>query len=96
MADAVNMSLKSFSTYLTEMRFKKQVYIDHYTRSEAGAYTGYYKTGNLPDAERPMPYTQQECNKRYKLKIREPLRRIPKVTVRPDYAAAWLYNPIAE
>jgi hypothetical protein len=40
------------------MRFKKQVYIDHYTRSEAGAYTVYYKTGDLPDAEKPLPFTQ--------------------------------------
>jgi hypothetical protein len=96
MADAVNLSQKSFSKYLTEMRFKKQVYIDHYTRSEAGAYTVYYKTGNLPDAEKPLPFSQQEYNRRYKLKTREPLRRIPTVIVRPDYAAHWLFNPIAE
>ena len=96
MADAVNMSIKSFSKYLTEMRFKKQVYIDHYTRSEAGAYTVYYKTGNKEDAEKPLPFSQQEYNKRYKLKTREPLRRIPKFTARPDFAAHWLYNPIAE
>lgn len=96
MADAVNMSIKSFSKYLTEMRFKKQVYIDHYTRSEAGAYTVYYKTGNLTDAEKPLPFSQQEYNKRYKLKTREPLRRIPTVSVRPDYAAAWMFNPINE
>jgi hypothetical protein len=96
MADAVNLSIKSFSKYLTEMRFKKMVYIDHYTRSEAGAYTVYYKTGNLPDAEKPLPFSQQEYNRRYKLKTREPLRRIPKVTVRPDFASAWLFNPIAE
>jgi hypothetical protein len=96
MADAVNMSIKSFSKYLTEMRFKKQVYIDHYNRSEAGAYTVYYKTGNLPDAEKPLPYTQQEANRKYKLKKRQPLRRIPTVTVRPDYASAWMFNPINE
>jgi hypothetical protein len=96
MADSVNLSIKSFSKYLTEMRFKKQVYIDHYTRSEAGAYTVYYKTGNLPDAEKPLPFSQQEYNRRYKLKTREPLRRIPTVTVRPDFASAWLFNPIAE
>ena len=96
MADSVNLSLKSFSKYLTEMRFKKMVYIDHYTRSEAGAYTVYYKTGNLPDAEKPLPFSQQEYNRRYKLKTREPLRRTQTVTVRPDFASAWLFNPIAE
>lgn len=96
MADSVNLSLKSFSKYLTEMRFKKQVYIDHYARSEAGAYTVYYKTGNLPDAEKPLPLSQQEYNKKYKLKTRQPLRRIENVIPRPDYAAHWLFNPIAE
>ena len=96
MADAVNMSINSFSKYLTEMRFKKQVYIDHYRRSETGPCTVYYKTGNLPDAEKPLPYTQQEANRKYKLKKREPLRRIPKVTIRPDYAAHWLFNPIGD
>ena len=96
MADSVNLSLKSFSKYLTEMRFKKMVYIDHYTRSEAGAYTVYYKTGDLPDAEKPLPFTQQEYNQKHKLKTREPLRRTAKFIARPDYAAHWLYNPIAE
>jgi hypothetical protein len=96
MADAVNLSLKSFSKYLTEMRFKKQVYIDHYTRSEAGAYTVYYKTGDLLDAEKPLPFSQQEYNRRYKLKTRQPIRRIQTVIARPDYAAHWLFNPIAE
>ena len=96
MADAVNLSQKTFSKYLTEMRFKKLVYIAHYNRSATGAYTVFYQTGNLPDAEKPLPFSQQEYNRRYKLKTREPLRRIPTVTVRPDYAAHWLFNPIAE
>jgi hypothetical protein len=96
MADAVNLSQKTFSKYLTEMRFKKLVYIAHYNRSATGAYTVFYQTGNLPDAEKPLPFSQQEYNRRYKLKTREPLRRIPTVTVRPDFASAWLFNPIAE
>ena len=97
MADAVNLSLKSFSKYLTEMRFKKQVYIDHYTRSEAGAYTVYYKTGNFPDAEKPLPFGQKEYNRRYKEKMYpNSIRKPEKNQARPDYAAAWLYNPIAE
>jgi hypothetical protein len=78
------------------MRFNKQVHIDHYTRSEAGAYTVYYKTGDFEDAEKPLPFTQQEYNQKHKLKTREPLKRIAKFTARPDYAAHWLYNPIAE
>lgn len=96
MADAVHMSIKSFSKYLTEMKFKKQIHIARYSRSDAGAYTVYYMTGNFPDAVKPLPYTQEEYNKRYKLKQREPLRRKAKFVPRPDYAAHWLYNPIAE
>ena len=97
MADSVNLSLKSFSKYLTEMRFKKQVYIDHYTRSEAGAYTVYYKTGDLPDAEKPLPFGQQEYNRRYKEKMYpQSIRKPAKFIARPDYAAHWLFNPIAE
>jgi hypothetical protein len=96
MADSVNLSSKSFSKYLTEMRFKKQVYIDHYARSEAGAYTVYYKTGDLPDAEKPLPFTQEEANRKYKLKKREPLRKKYGFTPHPDYAAHWLFNKIGE
>jgi len=95
MADSVNLSLKSFSKYLTEMRFKKMVYIDHYTRSEAGAYTVYYKTGNLPDAEKPLPFSQQEYNRRYKEKMHPELIRKPnKFSARPDFAAHWLFNSV--
>jgi predicted transcriptional regulator len=97
MAEAVNLSHKSFTKYLTEMRFKKQVYIAHYNRSATGAYTVYYQTGSLPDAEKPLPFSQQEYNRRYKEKMYpESIKKPAKFNARPDFAAHWLFNPIAE
>jgi hypothetical protein len=97
MADAVNLSHKSFTKYLTEMRYKKQVYITHYNRSATGAYTIFYQTGNLPDAEKPLPFSQEEYNRRYKEKMNpQSIRKPAKFIARPDYAAHWLFNPIAE
>ena len=93
MADAVNMSVKSVCKYITEMRFFKKIHIHKYQRT-AGQFTVFYMTGNAPDAEKPLAYTQEEFNKRFKLKVREATRRPTKVVVRPDYAAAWLFNPI--
>jgi len=97
MADSVNLSQKTFSKYLTEMRFKKMVHIAHYNRSATGAYTVFYQTGNLPDAEKPLPFGQQEYNRRYKEKMYpQSIRKPAKFIARPDYAAHWLFNPIAE
>ena len=95
MADAVNMSVKSVCKYITELRFHKKIYICKYKRT-AGQFTVFYMTGNAPDAEKPSAYTQEEFNKRFKLKVREANRVPTKVVVRPDYAAAWLFNPIGD
>jgi predicted transcriptional regulator len=97
MADAVNLSQKTFSKYLTEMRFKKLVYIAHYNRSATGAYTVFYQTGNFPDAEKPLPFGQQEYNRRYKAKMYPNSIKKPATNnARPDFAAHWLFNPIQE
>jgi len=95
MADAVNMGHKGFSKYLTEMRHKKLVYISRYSETTAGARTVYYMTGNLPDLERPLPFTQEEYKKRYKAKL-SGMGKKNKFIPRPDYAAAWLFHPITE
>jgi hypothetical protein len=93
MADAVHMSHKSVSKYITELRLKKMIYIARYDRNSIGAYTVNYMTGNFPDVVKPVPLSQQEYNKRYKERTqRKPNKFIP----RPDYAAHWLFNPIAE
>ena len=95
MADAVNMSVKSVCKYITEMRFHKKIHIHKYQRT-TGQFTVFYMTGNAPDAEKPLAYTQEEFNKRFRLKAREATRKPTRVVVRPDYAAAWLFNPINE
>ena len=94
MADAITMSHKAFSKYLTEMRYNKQVHIARYSRSNGGAYTVYYMTGNFPDVVKPLPYTPKEYKKRYKLKKAGLLNNPANFVPRPDYAAHWLYNPI--
>lgn len=95
MADAVNMSVKSVCKYITELKFHKKIHIHNYKRT-AGQFTVFYMTGNAPDAEKPLAYTQEEFNKRFKLKVREANRKPTRVVVRPDYAAAWLFNPIGD
>lgn len=94
MADAINISIKSFSKYLTELRFKKMVHIARYDRNSIGSYTVYYMAGNFPDVVKPLPLSQTEYNKKYKEKTKRP--KPSKFTPRPDYAAAWLFNPIGE
>lgn len=93
MADAVNMSVKSVCKYITEMRFYKKIHIHKYERT-AGQFTVFYMAGNMPDAPKPLAYTQEEFNKKFRLKVREANRKPTQVIVRPDYAAAWLFNPI--
>jgi hypothetical protein len=93
MADAVGMSVKSVCKYITEMRFFKKIHIHKYERS-VGQFTVFYMTGNMPDAPKPLAFSQEEYNKKFRLKEREPLRRTTKFTPRPDYAAHWLFNPI--
>jgi len=93
MADAIGMNLKSACKYITEMRFFKKIHIYKYERT-TGQFTVYYMTGNFPDAIKPLAYSQEEYNKKFKLKTREPIRKKVKFTPRPDYAAHWLFNPI--
>jgi DNA-binding transcriptional regulator GbsR (MarR family) len=96
MADAVNMSHKAFSKYLTEMRYKKLVHIARYSEATSGARAVYYMTGNFPDVVRPLPCTQQEYKKRYKAKLAGLSNKKTKFIPRPDYAAAWLFHPITK
>jgi hypothetical protein len=95
MAHAINMSVVSTCKYITELKFYKKIYIYEYKKT-GSSYSVYYKTGNLPDADKIKALSQAEYNKRYRLKHREPIRRPTKIIPRPDYAAAWLYNPINE
>ena len=93
MADAVGMSVPSVCKYITEMKFFRKIHIHKYERS-FGQFTVYYMTGNQPDAPKPSACSQNEYNKKYKLKTREPIRKSHKFTPKPDYAAAWMFNPI--
>ena len=94
MADAVNIGIKSFSKYLTQMRFKKLVHIARYDRNTIGSYTVYYMAGDFPDVVKPEPLGRAEWNRRYKEKTKRP--KVSSFTPRPDYAAAWLFNPIGD
>ena len=93
MAEVLGMSSKSTSKYVTELRFFKKIHIYKYERS-VGQFTVFYMTGNKPDAQKPSAYSQEEYNRKFKLKAKEPLRRIHKFTPRMDIAASWLNNPI--
>ncbi len=95
MADAVNMSVKSVCKYITEMRFFKKIHIHKYERS-VGQFTVFYMTGNMPDAPKPSAYTQEEYNRKFRIKARDTVKKSYKFIPRPDYAAAWLFNPINE
>lgn len=97
MADAINMSVKSACKYITELKMRNKIYIHKYERTTVGQYAVFYMTGNFPDAPRPQALTQEEYNKKYKLKVRQPVKKVySKFTPRPDYAAAWMFNPINE
>lgn len=94
MATEVEMTVKSVSKYITDMRFARKIYIYKYQRT-LGQFTVYYMTGNKPDAIKPLPFTQEKYNKIYKEKMRK-LKKIkdqPPFIPRPDYAAHWMFNP---
>lgn len=97
MADAICCDLKCAQKYITELRFKKKIYIEKYER-RSGSYAVYYMAGNKPDAIRPEPISQVESNKRYKAKtarvtnFNEKLGNY-KFVPRMDIAASWLRNP---
>lgn len=93
MADAVGMSVKSVCKYITEMRFFKKIHIYKYERT-MGQFTVFYMAGNQPDAQKPLAFSQDEYNKKYRLKPKEHVRRPARFTPRPDIAASWMFNPI--
>jgi len=93
MADAMNMKLTVATRYITQLRFKKQIHIARYDRTDKGSYAVYYMTGNFPDVVKPLPLTQKEYNDRYKQKVTKTYRKT-KFIPHPDYAASWLFNPI--
>jgi hypothetical protein len=93
MADAVNMTVKSIAKYITEMRFFKKIYVCKYERT-IGQFTVYYMTGNFPDVIKPLAYSQEEYNKKFRLKERQHIIKKVNFIAHPDYAAAWLFNPI--
>ena len=94
MAQEVNMTVKSVSKYITDMRFSKKIYIHRYERT-MGQFTVYYMTGNLPDAIKPLAYTQDRYNKIYREKMGKgkKVKNQPVFIPRPDYAAHWMFNP---
>ena len=92
MADAVGMSVKSVCKYITEMRFFKKIHIYKYERT-VGQFTVFYMTGNQPDAQKLLAFSQDEYNKKYRLKPKEHVRRPARFTPRPDIAASWMFNP---
>ena len=92
MADAVNMSLKSVCKYITEMKFYRKIHIYKYERT-TGQFTVFYMTGNLPDAPKPSAYSQEDYNKKFRLKPKDHVRRPNRFTPRPDIASAWMFNP---
>lgn len=94
MAEAVNMDVKSLCKYITYLRMSKQIHIARYERSNKGSYAVYYMTGNYPDVIKPLPLTQKEYNDRYKQKTERP--RKTRFIPHPDFAAAWMFNPINE
>jgi len=97
MADAVKMNVKSVCKYITELRIKKKIHIARYERGNKGSYAVYYMTGNFPDVIKPLPFTQKEYNDRHKKRTGEFERRTKiKFIPHPDYAAAWMFNPINE
>ena len=88
MADAVKMTSKGVSKYITELRFKKMIHVARYDRNNIGAYTVHYMTGNFPDVVKPLRLDLP--------KVREPIKRVPNRFVpRPDVAASWLFNPVS-
>jgi len=92
MADFLNVTVVFISKYITELRNKRLIYIDHYQRTAHGKPKSFYRTGNLPDAKELPPIPQRILQKKY----REEHRRIlvpKKITPRMDVAASWMLNP---
>ena len=93
MAEEINTSHKTASSYLTELRFHKKVFIARYERRSTGTPLTYYQTGNLPDVEKLAKISMEEYNRRYREKTKLD-REVKPFVPRMDIAAAWMRNPI--
>jgi len=92
MADFLGVTVIFISRYITELRTKRLIYIDHYQRTPQGKPKSFYRKGCLPDAEELPPIPMRILQKKYREKTKRVLSP-RKITPRMDIAASWMCNP---
>lgn len=93
MATHIGLEYRNFSKYITWLLANKLVYICDW-RIQKSRYIAVYTKGNLPHAPKKK-LGMAECNRRHRERERERLAFARgEFVVRPDPAAAWLFNPI--
>jgi len=92
MADFLNVTVIFIAKYITELRQKHLIYIDHYQRTAHGKPKSFYRAGNLPDAKELPPIPQRILQQKYREQNKRVL--VPrKIVPRMDIAASWMLNP---
>jgi predicted transcriptional regulator len=92
MADFLGVTVIFISRYITELRTKRLIYIEHYERTTQGKPKSFYKAGNLPDAPELPPIPMRVLQKKYREKTKRVLSP-NKFQARMDIAASWMFNP---
>ena len=90
LAMATARSLGTIDDYIAELKRKKKIYVAKWVQT-MGQQSPYWQAGNKPSAERPTPQTQNEANRRYKVKKAKKETPAPVLVGTPkrDIAASW-------
>lgn len=91
MAEFLKVNSKVISNYITELKYRKKIYVYEYVRT-GGTPKTYYKTGDLPNAERLEPLTKKDYNDRFRMGMSN--HRTVKFIPKMDIAASWMLNPL--
>jgi DNA-binding transcriptional regulator YhcF (GntR family) len=89
LAMATGFNLATVDQYIYELKNQKLIYIVNWVRT-SGQMSPYWQSGNKLSAERPMPQTQNEANRKYKAKHgKQTLAKESITKLKRDIAANW-------
>lgn len=81
---------------LAPLRKTGQVYILKYERTHSGPACPVYVAGTGVDAPKLRKLSHREINGAYRKRKREEAARRPRITIRADFASAWMFNATKE
>jgi hypothetical protein len=89
LAMATGFTLGTIDDYISELKHQKLIHIACWVRT-SGQMSPYWQSGNSLSAERPIPQTQNEANRKYKAKQNgQVVASTPVKKAKRDIAASW-------